>query len=66
MTLKEEVHAMVQALPENSKSLVSVREKLRLDCALAEAFNDVENGGVIDADTFMEEVLKRWPARTPE
>jgi hypothetical protein len=63
MTLKEQVHALIDELPDDSPTLEEVRENLRLDQALAEAYEDIREGRTYTAEEFMAEVHKRWPQK---
>ena len=44
--------------------LRDLRETLRLDCALAEAMEDVREGRTSTADEFVAKVQTRWPRTT--
>ena len=61
MTLKQQVHDLVEDLPDDSPLLVEVRETLRMNRALGEAFDDVREGRVYEAEEFTAKVQERWP-----
>ena len=63
MTLKQQVHDLVNELPDDSPLLVEVRETLRMNRALGEAFDDVREGRVYDAEGFTAKVQERWPRK---
>ena len=63
MTLKQQVHDLVECLPEDSPLLVEVRETLRMNRALGEALDDVREGRVYHAEEFTAKVQERWPRR---
>ncbi|RRJ98644.1 hypothetical protein [Geminisphaera colitermitum] len=64
MTLKQEVHTLVDALPDDSPQLAGLSESLRMSRALEEGFDDVKRGRTYDADVFLEKVRKQWPRKT--
>ena len=41
MTVKQQIHDLVEALPDDSPLLLEVRETLRMNRALAEAMDDI-------------------------
>jgi hypothetical protein len=61
MTLKEQIHELVDVMPDDSPVLLELREQLRLNQALVEAMEDVRAGRVYEADEFMAKVEQRWP-----
>lgn len=60
-SLKQQVHELVDELPEDSATLDEIFETLRLNQALGEAYEDVEAGRVMESDKFMRQVEQRWP-----
>src|SRR5437879_2505774 len=64
MTLKQQVHNLVEELSDDSPLLVEVREALRMNRALGEAFDDVREGRTHSAEDFMAKVQERWPPKT--
>jgi hypothetical protein len=64
MTLKQQIHDLVDALPENSPLLVEVREALRMNRAIGEALDDVREGRTYGAEEFTAKVQERWPRKT--
>ena len=63
MSLKQQIHALVDELPEDSPLLVEVRETLRMNHAIGEAMEDVREGRTYTAEEFMAKVQKRWPRK---
>ncbi len=61
MTLKQQVHALIDELPDDSASLREIRESLRLQKALDEAEEDVRCGRLYTSEEFMAKVNERWP-----
>lgn len=61
MTLKQEVHELVEALPEDSPFLADMRDTLKLNQALAEGLADAEAGRTYTAEELLEKVRQRWP-----
>jgi len=61
MSLKQQIHALVDDLPDDSPLLVEVRETLRMNHAIGEAMEDVREGRTYSADEFMVKVQQRWP-----
>jgi len=64
MTLKQQIHDLVDELPDNSPVLVEVREALRMNHAIGEAMEDVRNGRTYGEEDFMERVQERWPRKS--
>jgi hypothetical protein len=68
MTLKQELHALVDALvdalPDDSPRLAGLGESLRMSRALDEGFEDVQQGRTCEADAFLRKVQQRWPRKT--
>jgi len=64
MTLKQQIHDLVDELPDNSPVLVEVREALRMNHAIGEAMGDVRNGRTYGEEDFMERVQERWPRKS--
>ena len=63
MTLKQQIHELVEDLPDDSPLLVEVRETLRMNQALGEAMEDLRQGRVHEAEDFMAKVEQRWPRK---
>jgi hypothetical protein len=63
MSVKQEVHELIDELPDDSASLREIRESLRMSKAITEAREDIRRGHFYTAEEFMAEVEKRWPAR---
>jgi hypothetical protein len=63
MTLKQEVHNLVEELPDNSPLLVEVRETLRMNCAIGEAMDDIRDGRILSAEELTAKVRQRWPGK---
>jgi len=61
MTLKQQIHDLVEGLPDDSPLLVDVRETLRMNRAIGEAMDDVREGRTFSADEFTAKVQQRWP-----
>ena len=61
MTLKQQIHDLVEELPDNSPLLVEVRETLRMNHAIGEAMADVRAGRTFSAEEFTAKVQERWP-----
>jgi hypothetical protein len=61
MTLKQQIHVLVDELPEDSPMLIEVREVLRMNHAIGEALADVREGRTYNAEEFMAKVQQRWP-----
>ena len=61
MTLKQQIHDLVEELPDSSPLLVEVRETLRMNRALGEAMDDVREGRTFSAEEFTAKVQERWP-----
>ena len=59
MTLKQQVHKLVDELPDDSSVLADFRETLRMNQALKEAVADVEAGRIFEADEVLAHVKKR-------
>ena len=64
MTVKQHIHELVDELPDNSPLLFEVRETLRMNHALAEATDDVDEGRTFSAEEFTAKVEERWPHKT--
>lgn len=64
MTLKQQVHHLVDELPDDSPLLAEVRETLRMNHAIGEAMEDVREGRTFGAEEFMAKVQERWPRKT--
>ena len=63
MTLKQQVHDLVEGLPDDSPLLTEVRETLRMNRAIGEAMDDVREGRTYSAEDFMGKVQERWPRK---
>ena len=63
MSLKQQIHALVDGLPDDSPLLIEVRETLRMNQAIGEAMEDVREGRTYSAEEFMEKVEQRWPRK---
>ena len=63
MTLKQQIHDLVDDLPDDSPLLVEVRETLRMNHAIGEAMEDVSEGRTYRAEEFMAKVEQRWPRK---
>ena len=63
MTLKQQVHDLVEGLPDDSPLLVEVRETLRMNHAIGEAMEDVREGRTYSAEEFTAKVQQRWPRK---
>lgn len=61
MTLKEEIHGLVEQLPDDSPLLMELSETLRINRALAEAFDDIRDGRTYEVGDFLRKVHERWP-----
>jgi hypothetical protein len=64
MTLKQQIHDLVDDLPDDSPLLVEVRETLRLNRAIEEAMDDLRAGRTHSAEDFMAKVQQRWPRKS--
>jgi hypothetical protein len=65
MAVKEEVHALIDELADDSPWLREIRESLRMSKALDEAKDDIREGRFYTAEEFTAEVEKRWPRKKP-
>jgi len=63
MTLKQQVHDLVDELPDDSPLLVEVRETLRMNHAIGEAMEDVREGRTFTAEDFLAKVEQQWPRK---
>lgn len=63
MTLKQQVHDLVDGLPDDSPLLAEVRETLRMNHAIGEAMEDVREGRTLTAEEFMAKTQERWPRK---
>jgi len=63
VTLKQQIHELVEALPDDSPLLVEVRETLRMNQALGEAMDDLREQRIYEVDEFMAKVQERWPRK---
>ena len=63
MTLKQQIHDLVDELPDDSPLLAEVREALRMNRAIGEAMEDVRKGRTYGAEEFMAKVQERWPRK---
>ena len=63
MSLKQQIHALVDELPDDSPLLVEVRETLRMNHAIGEAMDDARKGRTYSGEEFMAKVEQRWPRK---
>ena len=63
MTLKQQIHDLVEDLPDDSPLLVEVRETLRMNYAIGAAMEDVREGRTYSAEKFMAKVQQQWPRK---
>jgi hypothetical protein len=63
MSLKQQIHALVDDLPDDSPLLIEVRETLRMNHAIGEAMADVREGRTYSSEDFMAKVQQRWPGK---
>ena len=61
MTLEQQIHDIVEVLPDNSLVLADVRETLRMNRAIGEAVDDLCEGRTFSAEKFTAKVQERWP-----
>ena len=61
MTLKQQVHLLIDELPDDSPVLIEVCEALRMDHAIGEAVADARAGRIYSVEEFMAKVRERWP-----
>jgi len=61
MTLKQQIHHLVDELSDDSPLLAEVRENLRMNQAIGEAIEDVREGRSYGAEEFIAKVQERWP-----
>jgi hypothetical protein len=61
MSLKQQIHALVDELSDDSPVLVEVRDTLRMNRAIGEAMEDVREGRTYGAEEFMAKAERRWP-----
>ena len=66
MTVKQQIHHLVDELPDDSPLLIEVREALRINHAIGEAMEDVRDGRTYGAEDFMAKVQQRWPRKSSE
>ena len=64
MTLKQQIHNLIDELPDNSPLLTEVRETLRMNHAIGEAMEDVREGRTYGGEEFLAKVQERWPRKT--
>ena len=64
MTLKQQVHELVEDLPDDSPLLAEVRETLRLNQAIGTAMDDVREGRTYTAEEFTAKAQERSPRKT--
>ena len=64
MTLKQQIHDLVDELADDSPLLIEVSERLRLNHAIGKAMEDVREGRTYGAEEFMKKVQERWPRKT--
>jgi hypothetical protein len=63
MTLKQQIHELVDGLPDDSPLLADVNETLRMDRAIGDAVEDIAEGRTHEAADFMAKVHQRWPRK---
>jgi hypothetical protein len=63
MTVKQQIHSLVQELPDDSPLLMEVRETLRMNRAIGEAMDDVSAGRTFGAEEFLAKVENQWPRK---
>ncbi len=63
MTLKQQIHGLVEDLPDDSPLLTEVSEALRINRAIGEAMDDVREGRTYSAEEFTAKVQQRWPRK---
>lgn len=63
MSVKQQIHALVDDLPDDSPLLAEVRETLRMNRAIGEAMEDVREGRTYSAEGFTAKVQQRWPLK---
>lgn len=63
MTLKQQIHELVDDLPNDSPLLAEVRETLRMSQAIGEGMEDVRQGRTYTAEEFVARVEETWPRR---
>ena len=64
MTVKQQIHDLVDDLPDDSPLLIEVREALRMNHAIGEAIEDLRDGRAYGAEDFMAKVQQRWPRKS--
>ncbi len=64
MTLKQQIHSLVDELPDDSPLLMEVRETLKMNHAIGEAMEDLREGRTYSAGEFMARVQERWPRKS--
>ena len=64
MTLKQQIHDLVDRLPDDSQLLVEVRESLQMNHAIGAAMKDVREGRTFGPEEFMAKVEERWPSKS--
>lgn len=63
MTLKERAHKLIDAMPDDSPSLLEICENLALQKAIQEGLDDLAAGRVHPADAVLGELKQRWAER---
>lgn len=63
MWLKQQVHALVDELPDDSLRLVELHETLRMNHAIGETMDDVREGRIYSAEEFTAKAQQRWPRK---
>ena len=63
-TLKEQVHQLIDDMPDDSQYLKDLLETLRLNQAIAEANEDVKAGRLIEADDMLKWAEEKWQKHT--
>jgi hypothetical protein len=63
MTIKQQVHDLVDELPDDSPLLLQMHETLPINRALAQAVEDLRVGRTYGAEEFVAKVKERWPRK---
>jgi hypothetical protein len=63
VTLKQQIHDLVDELPDGSPLLAEARETLQMNHAIGEAIEDGREGRTYREEEFMAKVQERWPSK---
>ena len=63
MTLKQQIHDLVDDLSDDSPLLVKICKTLLLNRSLGEALEDEREGRTYSEEEFVAKVQTRWPLR---